>query len=64
MDDLGRAIGQDARDPLVVVLIHDDDAQRPVTLRIQGVEETSELIDSPDRRDDEVERRELAWHGP
>ena len=54
----------DLRDPLVLVLVDDDDAQRPVALLLDRVEEAAELVRSTHRRDDEVERRKLPRHGP
>ena len=44
-------------EPRVVVLIDHDHPQRPVLLRLQRIEQASELLDSTNRRDDQVERR-------
>jgi hypothetical protein len=49
---------------VVRVLIHEEDAQRRVVLRLDRVEEARELRDAAHRRDDEVERRGLPGHGP
>ena len=51
-------------EPLVVVLVDDDHAQRSISLRLERVEEAAQLVASADRRDDEVERRKLPRHGP
>ena len=50
--------------PLVRILVHDDDAHSWISLRLERVEEPSELVGTTDRRDDEVERRKLPRHGP
>ncbi len=63
-DDIERASADEIRDPPVVVLVDDDDPQRRIVLRLQRVEEATELVRPPDRRDDEVERRKLPRHGP
>jgi hypothetical protein len=62
--ELQRSAREDRREAVVVVLVDDDDPQAPVLLGGEGVEEAPQLVGSADRRDDEVERRKLARHGP
>ena len=46
------------------ILVNDDDAHSWISLRLERVEEPSQLVGTTDRRDDEVERRKLPRHGP
>ena len=64
MHELEAPSVSDLRDPLVLVLVDDDHAQRLVALLLDRVEEAAELVRSTHRRDDEVERRKLPRHGP
>jgi len=62
--DLEPPFHLDPLDPVVVVLVDNENPQGRVVLGLQRVEEATELVRSPDRRDDEVERRKLPRHGP
>jgi len=62
--ELQRASGEDRGEALVVVLVDDDDPQTLVVLGGERVEEAPQLVCSAHCRDDEVERRRLARHGP
>ena len=58
------ATADDRLDALVVVLVDDDHAQSLEVLCLDRVEKHGQLVASPRRRDDEVERRKLPRHGP
>ena len=47
--------GEHLLDPVVVVLVDEDDAKRAVGLRVERGEERLEVIRPVDRGDDEVE---------
>ena len=49
----------DVVEPVVVVLVDEQNAEAPVGLPVERVEQPAELLDSADRRDDEVESHGL-----
>ncbi len=57
MEHLQAAAREYGIEPRVAVLIDNDHSQRLVLLRFQRIEQAPELLDSANRRDDQVERR-------
>jgi hypothetical protein len=64
MDELEVATREDLRHAFVRVLVDDDHPQARMVLALERVEKTPERSRPAYRRDDEVERRGLARHGP
>ena len=50
--------------PVVRVLVDEDQPKAMVRLKFERSEELLQLLYASDRRDDEVERRKLPLHGP
>ncbi len=61
---LDRAVLQRLRRTPVLVLVDDEHAYVRVLLRLDRVEQPSELVAAAHRRDDQVERREPLRHAP
>ena len=55
---------EDRAQPVVRVLVDHADRECAVRLALERVEEPAEIVHAPDRRDDEVERREPRRHAP
>ena len=55
---------QQRLEPVVAVLVDDENPEAGVRLSAKRVEQPGELVRPADRRDDEVERRKRPRHGP